>query len=170
MDPIHEEDLDEAREIEEDAIDAWQNTLATGITDGWAPSTLVGGLDEHGLPVFGGAGDPMLEPQASHDHLICLASEDAPRCVHLARVVAEFPAGNLEVKRHKRIIRYCKALAADNELMDITGTGVFACELREPICHPEHGAPGVEAVEAEMREAFAPQGPTKWTPPKEPNG
>ena len=121
--------------------------------------------------VTGPDGDPMIagaEPRAPgiglfDDTFICNSvlgsrsptgqvSEPRPKCEHLAQLVMDAMGGNrglAEADRPKRIRRFCRALAAQSELMDLTDANVYACDLREPAA--EGSTAVIEDFEAQQR-------------------
>jgi hypothetical protein len=94
------------------------------------------------------------------ESFICNAapSEDGdprPKCAHLAQLVTD-AEGELQgldddlEARPKRIRRFCRALASQSELMELSDVNVYACDLRDPL-DPRSQA-RVEQFEARQRE------------------
>jgi hypothetical protein len=117
------------------------------------------GMGPDGMPMIGGASRPpalglfvesfVCNAAPAHD-----GHDPRPKCAHLAQIVTDAEgdfreAGDDIAKRPKRIRRFCRALAAQSELMELSDTNVYACDLRDP---PDPAsAARVEAFEARQR-------------------
>lgn len=60
------------------------------------------------------------------ENFVCLKGP----CKHYAEVLVKFDAGNVD-KEFFQVRRYCKALSANNELMELTDGNIYRCSLHE---------------------------------------
>ncbi len=124
------------------------------------------GLGPDGLPVIGGNKRPPAlglfresficnsSPAVANEHG-GLDGPARPKCRHLAQLVTD-AEGEIQgddddiEKRPKRIRRFCRALASQSELMEVSDTNVYACDLRDP---PDPQTAGrIEAFEDRQRQ------------------
>lgn len=68
-----------------------------------------------------------LQAQAiSPENFVCLKGP----CKHYAEVLVKYDAGNID-REFFQVRRYCKALSANNELMELTDGNIYRCSLHE---------------------------------------
>lgn len=51
-------------------------------------------------------------------------------CKHYAEVLVKYDSGNVD-REFFQVRRYCKALSANNELMELTDSNIYRCSLHE---------------------------------------
>ena len=103
-----------------------------------------------GMPVLGGL-VPLPPEGLTEDNFVC-SSAPAGRstCRHLAQILrdaeGQFRGAPAPILR---LYRYCRALAAQSELMELSEVEVYACSLRDPI--DPASAAKIELFEARQR-------------------